>query len=63
MKFDCGPTRAEKHQAKKEWHLHFAWWPIRVGLGDCRWLEWVMRKGTFHYRRHENCWDWEYRAR
>lgn len=60
MKFNCGPDWLEKHEAKKDWHLHFAWLPVRVGPRDCRWLEWLMRKGKHHSARR---WTWEYRAR
>lgn len=50
MKFKCGLTDEEK-KAKREVELHkakcliehgevvFAWWPIRIKPGDCRWLE------------------------
>ena len=27
------------------WHRWFAWHPVRVGHKDCRWLEYVERKG------------------
>ena len=29
-----------------EWHDWFAWWPIKVGEREWRWLEFVERKGT-----------------
>lgn len=49
MKFQCGKTKAEKFEAKLrrefDWHLHFAWWPIKVAQYDCRWLETVERRG------------------
>lgn len=63
MKFNCGPTRGEKVKILEDWHLHFAWLPVRVGPRDCRWLEWVIRKGTWKLRYMQSCWDWEYRAR
>ena len=63
MKFNCGPDWLEKHEAKKQWHLHFTWFPARVGPRDCRWLEWVMRKGTWHPNYYGPCWQWEYRAK
>lgn len=55
MKINCGPSPATKRaraevvaRGEKErllaWHAHFAWWPVRVGEGDCRWLEVVERK-------------------
>jgi len=61
MKFDCGPTSAEKVAAKERWHQWFAWHPIRLGSHDCRWREVVERKGTFSYNSGGGCWVWEYR--
>lgn len=74
MKFDCGPTPAEKRAIlqqtlqeewarRKGWHLYFALLPRRVGSHDCRWLEWIERKGTFHpgYWDVSSCWTYEYR--
>ena len=59
MKFDCGETRRERYDWSTNWHLWFAWYPVKVGSHDCRWLEYVERKGF-------SFWDemgWEYRAR
>lgn len=50
MKFDCGPDKAQRRlnrlRAKEEritalstWRRWFAWYPVRVGSDDCRWLE------------------------
>lgn len=58
MKFNCGKSReqrlrdafvvAEKNaEAARNWHKHFAWLPVRVAEGDCRWLEFVMRRYPF----------------
>lgn len=55
MKFNCGKTWKEKKADIEQWHLHFAWFPVRVGHRDCRWLEWVMRKGTWVPRYHASC--------
>ena len=55
MKFNCGVTPNEKCAlAEKkiedtvkflqEWHDFFAWMPVRIGSGDCLWLETVERK-------------------
>ena len=50
MKFDCGERfmlrqrgelRAKRYN---DWHKRFAWFPIKVGNHDCRWLEFVERK-------------------
>lgn len=62
MKFNCGPTSKEKHEAKKQWHRHFLWWPTRIASGDCRWLETVERKGEWFPRYYSSCWEWEYRS-
>lgn len=54
MKFNCGPTRAERMKKKKhtalkqklkdeQWHKWFAWYPVRIDKNDCRWLETVER--------------------
>lgn len=69
MKFNCGPTRAEKRKAKKEWHRWFAWYPVRLRhwdehnmfreSRDCRWLEVIERKGHMEY----DGWSFEYRAK
>ena len=44
MKFDCGLDPEEKKQYYLNWHKKFAWFPIKVGSHDCRWLEFVYRK-------------------
>ena len=58
MKFNCGPTKAEKRDSKlkasydknakrvmslTEWHRVFAWWPVRTIDNVCCWLEYVER--------------------
>lgn len=65
MRWDCGPSPAERFAALLEWHPFFALWPRRVGSHDCRWLEWIERKGTFDAEMAQfgMAWDWEYRAR
>jgi hypothetical protein len=60
MRFDCGKTSWEKHQARKEWHKWFAWYPVRISSHDCRWLETVRRKGTYECSFGDCYWDWEY---
>lgn len=51
MKLNCGMTAAEsaKFYDKKfnEWHRWFAWYPVRVGQRDCRWLETVERRAAY----------------
>lgn len=63
MKFNCGPTWQERRDAKQEWHLWFAWRPVRIASGDCRWLEYVWCKGTVRYSWLDEHWRWEYRGR
>jgi hypothetical protein len=72
MKLDCGPTQAEKIEAKKKWHRKFLFFPHRMTTNDrdcriqnshdCRWLEVVERRGTLHSGWGEICWTYEYRA-
>jgi len=86
MKFNCGLTPEEKAKRKeqariwrenglKDWHIKFAWWPTRVAAFDCRWLEYIERKGThWHVENFDTMlamiaigvpssgWTWEYRA-
>lgn len=71
MKFDCGPTRTEKRKLKEEkikkkyahlskWHKRFAWFPVKVGSHDCRWLETIEKRidiihdgfGNFYFREY-----------
>lgn len=58
MRFNCGPTWLEKHEAKKSWHRWFAWHAVRVSGNTCCWLEVVERKGE---RVAYAGWSWEYR--
>lgn len=62
MRFNCGPSREEKILAKEEWHQWFAWRPVRVASGDCRWLETVERKGRYLFGMIVfSPWSWQYR--
>lgn len=51
MKLNCGPTEQERKQEARDrychWHRWFAWFPVRVGSRDCRWLEFVDRRARF----------------
>lgn len=60
MKFDCGETYAERLERLSNWHRVFAWFPVRVGPHDCRWLETVERKEIGGSLSDE--WKWEYRC-
>lgn len=46
MKFRCPqPETIAQYRARVQaWHPWFAWWPVRVGPNDCRWLEQVARR-------------------
>ena len=48
MKFNCltPRQRAEKSEIWKHW---FAWYPIKMGPNDCRWLETIQRRPTYYY--------------
>lgn len=59
MKFDCGETSAEWSNRRQRWHRWFAWYRVRIASHDCRWLEYVERKGTASYG---GDWDWIYRV-
>lgn len=53
MKFNCGPTERQRRQSARDrwcvWHRWFAWFPVRVGPRDCRWLETVERRADEVY--------------
>ena len=54
MKFKCGLTweeeiaKSEAHEKSLSdvvvWHRWYAWFPVKVAEGDCRWLEVVERR-------------------
>jgi hypothetical protein len=62
VKLSCGPSEKAKREAKLEWHRWFAWRPIRVAENDCRWLEYVERKGKYFDCGLDWFWEWSYRA-
>ncbi len=62
MKFNCGHTKEVRVNALHNWHRWFAWWPVRVGIKECRWLEFVERKGKQKMHGYDMLWSWEYRA-
>lgn len=51
MKINCGRPRHQRREDAKAylccWHRWFAWFPVRVGRNDCRWLEYVERKAGY----------------
>lgn len=63
MKFNCGHSTSKKNKLKEDWHDWFAWYPVRVAEGDCRWLETVERKGELHYDFLAGDWIFEYREK
>lgn len=62
MKFDCGKSYVKWTEARKQWHQWFAWFPVMVAERDCRWLEYVERKGSVFYGEADTWWNFEYRA-
>ena len=62
MKFNCGKSWSAKRLRLSRWHRRFAWVSTRVGEHDCRWLEWIERKGIWHDGIGSGWWRWEYRA-
>ncbi len=60
MKFDCGETWDEKVARLEQWHPWFAWRPVRLGSHDCRWLEWLVRKGKYTVDWGGSQWNWRY---
>lgn len=62
MKYDCGETYVEKWDRLGQWHRWFAWRPVRVGLHDCRWWEYVERRITQKHWTYDTDTVREYRA-
>lgn len=59
MRFDCGESWEELVARRKEWHPFFTILPRRVDSHDCRWFEWIERRG----RLDPYGWLWIYRAK
>lgn len=57
MRINCGMTRLEKEEYYREWRDWFAWYPVRVGSRDCRWLETIQRT------RKNDLYMWRYRSK
>jgi len=62
MKFDCGETREERILRLSNWHKRFTFFPTKIANHDCRWLEWIERKGEINSSYDGPYWVWEYRA-
>jgi hypothetical protein len=70
MKLNCDKlrqARRKRMQAECEWEPWFAWFPVRIREGDCRWLEYVERKRWWSHSDivWASAWattKWEYRV-
>lgn len=62
MKWDCGETWDEYKTRMWQWHRRFLLRPRRVSDHDCRWLEYVERRGIYRSGYVDSSWEWEYRA-
>lgn len=58
MKYDCD----KRSDYLSSWHKWFAWHPARVEHNDCRWWEWVERKGTQGMDSGGTHWNFKYRV-
>lgn len=60
MRFNCGPSYSVRMARLRQWHTWFAWYPVRVEEGDCRWLEFIERRDVrgMSFMPH----DWQYRV-
>lgn len=64
MKFNCGKqeTWGEYRDRVGQWHRWYAWYPIRTGNEECRWLEWVERKIKIVFYTYDTEFNKEYRS-
>lgn len=68
MRFNCGPTWAERrilkdeqtHKRLTQWHPFYCWLPRRVD-DKCVWLEWIQRKGRQEYCGYSLTYIFQYR--
>jgi hypothetical protein len=61
-----GKSNAQREEAvrvRKNWHLWFAWRPVRLDTGRMVWLEKVKRKGTICDTWEGQEWNYEYAVR
>lgn len=66
MEWIDGLTYEARIALKSKWHTWFAWHPIVIGINDTGhriilWLEYVKRKGEYHYTYDGSYWKWKYR--
>jgi hypothetical protein len=52
-----------RYERVTNWHPYFAILPKWVAPGDCRWLEWIERRGECGRGAGITIWWWEYRAK
>lgn len=53
MRFNCD-RKATRADYFLNWHRWFAWYPVKIKTGDCRWLEIVERKYEYQGQIHPN---------
>jgi len=46
--------------ATEDWHKWFAWFPVKVGCQDYRWLEFVNRRSLYHMGESGDWYVFEY---
>lgn len=68
MRFNCGRALYQKlqddHDILREWHPFFALLPRRVSANQCRWLEWIERKGhLLGISKFKYWYEFQYRAK
>jgi hypothetical protein len=67
MKLNCGPNRYQKAADERyrlsNWHKFFCLLPRRItGTNECRWLEYIERRGDYHTSWGGSGWEWVYRV-
>ena len=48
-----------KYRERRDWQQWFCWYPVKVGAGDYRWLETVVRRWAANLGSNV-CSKWEY---
>lgn len=75
MRFRCGPTRQEleiisiaeaedrkeRLNRRRNWHPWFAWRPVQIEPGHCRWLEIIERREVYNDTPFGGFLSWDYR--
>jgi len=67
MKINCGPSPQERADMiaagahpRQQWREWFAWYPVRIASGDCRWFETIMKREHRWASWGETGWSGEY---